>query len=187
MILKKLNAVIGLLSVMTILIHIGYVCYSYLTFYYDPVFKQITAVPFIIIACVHAVLGMCSVFLMNDGTRLDLYPKQNIKTLIQRVTAALLLPLVILHVRTFDSLKTSAENDRWLVFGLIIFVQLVFYADALAHTAVSFSKGLITLGVLKSDKSRRRLDAVMCVLLAAVFVFAAFSVTKGELAMFLPK
>ena len=187
MVLKKINAMIGLLSAPALLIHVGYVAYSYLTFYYDPLFKQLTAVPFIMIVCIHAVLSMCSLFLLNDGTRLDLYPKQNIKTVVQRVTAALMLPLLLLHVRTFDFLKTAAENGRWLVFGLLISVQLVFYFDALAHTAVSFSKGLITLGVLRSDRLRRRLDIVLCVLLAIVFLFAAFGVTRGELIMFLPK
>ena len=76
--LKETNAVLAILSEFALLIHIGYTVFAYLTFYYNPMLKTITALPFIVLACIHAVCGMCAVFIMVDGTRMNEYPKLNI-------------------------------------------------------------------------------------------------------------
>ena len=62
--LKETNAVLAILSEFALLIHIGYTVFAYLTFYYNPMLKTITALPFIVLACIHAVCGMCAVFIM---------------------------------------------------------------------------------------------------------------------------
>ena len=67
--LKRLSAVLALLSIMAIILHIGYNVFSYLTMYYDPAMKLLTAMPFIVITCIHAVLGMCLVFLFALQSR----------------------------------------------------------------------------------------------------------------------
>ena len=56
--------------------------------------------------------GMLTVFLQADGTRLDLYPKQNLRTILQRASAALILPLLILHINTYDLLASTAEAEH---------------------------------------------------------------------------
>ena len=71
--LKKINAALGLLSIAAMLLHIGYTVFAYLAFYYNPTLKLLTAIPFMALACLHAVCGMLTVFLQADGTRLDLY------------------------------------------------------------------------------------------------------------------
>ncbi len=53
--LKKMNAALGLLSILFILIHVGYNVFAYLTFYYNPALSKATAVPFLILVCLHAV------------------------------------------------------------------------------------------------------------------------------------
>ena len=65
--LKRIDAVAGLLSVIALLVHIGYTAYAYLAFYYNPTLKLLTAVPFMVLACLHAVLGMSAVFLQGTG------------------------------------------------------------------------------------------------------------------------
>ena len=87
--LKKINAALGLLSIVAMLLHIGYTVFAYLAFYYNPTLKLLTAIPFMVLACLHAVCGMLAVFIQADGTRLDLYPKQNLRTILQRASAAL--------------------------------------------------------------------------------------------------
>ena len=61
------------------LVHIGYTVFAYLTFYCNPTLKLLTAIPFMVLACLHAICGMLTVFLQSDGTRLDLYPRQNLE------------------------------------------------------------------------------------------------------------
>jgi succinate dehydrogenase hydrophobic anchor subunit len=80
--LKKINAALGLLSIAAMLLHIGYTVFAYLAFYYDPMLKLLTAIPFMVLACLHAICGMLTVFLQADGTRLDLYPRQNARTVL---------------------------------------------------------------------------------------------------------
>ncbi len=185
--LKKASAAAGLLSSLGLLIHIIYNIYAYLTFYYNPSLKMLTAIPFIVFTCVHAVCGMCSVFLLGDGTRLDIYRKQNMQTVIQRVTAALIFPLLILHLKTFDLLKTSAANKQWPLYALLTFLQVIFYAVTAAHVSVSFSRALITLGILTDRQKQKNLDRVIHVICAVLFIAAVFAVIRGQLKMFLPK
>ena len=56
--LKKINASLGLLAIAAMLLHIGYTVFAYLTFYYNPVLKMWTAVPFMVLTCLHAVCGL---------------------------------------------------------------------------------------------------------------------------------
>ena len=55
MLLKKTNAALGLLSIVAMLVHIGYTVFAYLAFYYNPTLKLLTAIPFMVLACLHAI------------------------------------------------------------------------------------------------------------------------------------
>ena len=185
--LKKANAVLAILSEIALLIHIGYTVFAYLTFYYNPMLKTITALPFIILACLHAVCGMCAVFIMGDGTCLTAYPKQNRGILLQRVSAAFIFPLLLLHLRTYELLKTSAENANWMLFACMILVQTVFYGVTLLHIAASFSKAFITLGWLSDRTKQKRLDRIVWIVCSLIGIAASIVVIRTELIMFLPK
>ena len=183
--LKKINAVTALLSVVTLALHVGYNTFAYLTFYYDPVMKVLTAIPFIVCVCIHAVLGMCSLFLLGDGTRTTDYSGINRRTVLQRVSAALIFPLLIIHLDTYDHLKQMAESGSYVLFWLIVVVQVLFYLVIAVHTATSFSNAFITLGWLGSMDTKKKIDRVICVLLALAFIFSTFAVVRTEIIMFL--
>ena len=183
--LKKINAALGLLSIAVMLLHIGYTVFAYLAFYYNPTLKLLTAIPFMVLACLHAVCGMLTVFLQADGTRLDLYPKQNLRTILQRTSAALMLPLLILHINTFSLLQSSAEAGQWIWFALLMLSQPLFYGVVQTHIAVSVTRGLITLGWLSSTEKQKVIDRVVYILCALAFVVSTFVVVRTELAMFL--
>lgn len=183
--LKKINAALGLLSIAAMLLHIGYTVFAYLAFYYNPTLKLLTAIPFMALACLHAVCGMLTLFLQSDGTRLELYPKQNARTILQRVSAALMLPLLILHINTFGLLQSSAEAGQWIWFALLMLSQPLFYGVVQTHIAVSVTRGLITLGWLSSTEKQKVIDRVVYILCALAFVVSTFVVVRTELAMFL--
>ena len=183
--LKRMNAAVGLLSAVALLVHIGYTTYAYLAFYYNPALKLLTAIPFMILACVHAVLGMSAVFLQGDGTRLDLYPKQNLRTIVQRIAAALIFPLLILHLNTYSRLQTFAEGGKWFLFALLMISQPLFYGTVLAHIAPSVTRGMITLGWIADREKQKRIDKIVYISAAVVFAAVTFAVVKGELVMFL--
>ena len=173
---------LSLMSFVAMILHIGYSAFAYFTLYYNPDLTKIFAVPFIVLTCLHAVTGMCSVFLLSDGTRL-LYPKKNISTVIQRITAALIFPLLILHINTFALLQSTSSNGQAVYFILLLLSEAVFYAVIASHSAVSFSKALISLGIVCSDKARMITDRIVYVLCALLFAAASFSVIKGQITM----
>jgi len=183
--LKRINAAVGLLSAVALLVHIGYTVYAYLAFYYNPALKLLTAIPFMVLACLHAVLGMATVFLQADGTRLDLYPKQNIRTIVQRITAALIFPLLILHLNTYSLMRSSAEDGKWCWFALLLISQPLFYGSVLSHIASSVTRAMITLGWITDREKQKMIDRIVYIIGAAVFALAVFAVVKGQLAMFI--
>ena len=182
--LKKINAALGLLSMLCMLLHMGYSAYAYLTFYYNPVMKWVFALPFMILCCLHAVCGMLTVFLNKDGGRADLYTKQNIRTIIQRTTAALIFPLLILHINTFALMQKAAGKGQSIFIILLIIAEIVFFGAVVTHVAVSVSRGLITLGLLASAETQKKTDLVVYNVCAIFFAVAVFAVVKGQIAMF---
>ena len=183
--LKKLNAAVSLVTLVLLLLHIGYSVYAYLTFYYNPFMTKLLAIPMAAVVCLHAVLGMCAVFLQGDGARPDLYPGLNRATIIQRVSAALIFPLLILHINTFALLSMFSERSLWVPFALVLLAQVCFYAALITHVSVSLTRAFITLGWLTSMETKRKLDRVIYVIGAALFVVAAVSVIRTQLGMFL--
>ncbi len=184
--LKKINAYLALLTTLTLVIHILYNIYSYLTFYYNPALKMLTAIPFIVLCCCHSVTGMCSLFLLSDGTRLDVYQKENIRTVLQRITAALIFPLLFIHINTFGFLSRLSESNKWGLFALVIIVQILFYTVSIAHASLSFSKAFITLGFPVTCTTLRKMDLVAEIAGFVLFAVASYAVVRGQLLMFLP-
>ncbi len=182
--LKKCNAVIALLSILFLLVHIVYSIFAYLTMYYNPFLTKLFSGILMAGVCLHAVLGMCSVFLMDDGTRLSLYPRQNRRTIIQRLSAALFFPLLFIHTKTFQLLKSSAENGSWVIFVILIIIEILFFADTIIHMAVSLSRALITLGWLSSRETQKKIDRIVYILGIILFIAAAVSVIRTQLIMF---
>ena len=185
--LKKFNAVVAILSAITLFIHMGYMTYSCLTMYYNPNLNSIFSIPFFICVAVHGVCGMCSVFLLGDGTRLDIYKKQNRKTVIQRVSAAFIFPLLIVHLKTFELLQEISAEGKWLGFVVVIIIQILFFVEVTVHTALSLSKAFITLGILQDRNKQKMMDRIVAAICVIMFLIAAFAVVKWQLSMFLPK
>jgi hypothetical protein len=183
--LRKASAALGLLSAVLLLVHIGYNVFCYLTFYYNPVLKTVFSLPVIVVVCAHAVLGMLTVFLSSDGTRLDLYPKQNVRTILKRVSAALIFPLLIVHINTFGLMQQSAEAGNSLFVVLLIVTEVLFFAVVVTHIATSLSAGLITLGLLDSKEAQARIDRIVYVLGALVSVVSSYAIVSGHVSMFL--
>ena len=182
---KKCNAYVSLLAFLGMLIHIGYNDFCYLTFYYNPVLKTATAAPFMICACIHAVLGMMIVFLQGDGTQLTMYPKKNVRTIIQRVTAAFIFPMLIIHLKTFDLMKEAVGQGKLVGWWMLALVEVLFFGTLISHVAVSVSKALITLGWLSSRERQKTIDCVLYVFSAILFVVSVVAVVRGQFLMFL--
>lgn len=186
MTLKKCNAILALLSVPAFLIHVGYNVFAYIAFFYMPALSILTAIPFTVLVCAHAICGMCTVFLMGDGTNPVLYPRQNAGTIIQRVSAALIFPLLIIHINSHSLLSTAVTGYRGLFFTVIV-LQILFFAVTASHVAVSFSKAFVTLGILGDKHKKKIMDIITVIVCAVSFIIASICVVRGEIILFLSR
>ena len=128
---------------------------------------------------------MCSVFLLGDGTRLDIYPRKNRQIIVQRISAAFVFPLLLIHLKTFALLKDLSESKNLPVFVLVILIQIMFYAVVISHASVSFPRALITLGILASGEKLKTVEKLSFLAGGALFILAVCAVVRGELAMFM--
>lgn len=181
--LKKINAILALLAIVSLLAHMSYNVFCYATMYYNPFLKQIFAYPPLIIICLHAVLGLSLLVVPTDGIAVDPYPDLNRATIIQRISAILIFPTLIVHLNTFSILEATAASQR-VAFFIVIFIEIFFFAIVLAHVATSFTRALITLGWLTSMETKQKIDRVVYIIMAVVFVISVIIIVRGQLAIF---
>ena len=183
--LKKCSAVAALISVVLFTVHIVYEIYASITFYYDPSLTKLLSILLIAPVCVHAVLGMSIVLLMSDGTDLTQYPRQNLRTILQRISAALFFPLLFLHVRTFEMLRSCVQSGQWAGFWMLIIAEVLFFADILTHSAVSLTRALITMGWLSSRETQEKIDRAVYIIGFLLFMAASVTVIRMQIIIIL--
>lgn len=176
---------LGLLSILLMLAHIVYSVFAYLTMYYNPMVTKLLAWPFMAVVCLHAVCGMLTVFLQADGTRMDLYPGKNMRTILQRVSAALIFPLLILHVYTYSLMQGFAQQGLKGLVVLIMLGEILFFAVIITHVVTSTTKAFIALGWMTSLQTQSRIDKVLYVIGAIVFAVAVFVIVRAQAFMLL--
>ena len=103
--------------------------------------------------------------------------------------AGLLVILIIMLIMMFRK-KTLLDKLNYVfamntVIVLLILAELFFFACVITHVVVSLTKGLITLGLLSSQKVQKMIDRILYVAGAVVFFVSAFAVIRGQAAMFL--
>ena len=183
--LKKCSAILGLLSIIAIICHISYCIFTYLAMYYNPVLTTAFSMPLVICVCLHAIFGMLTVFLQKDGGDTRIYPKENVRTVLQRISAALIFPLLFAHVNTFRVMKASAESGQTFMIYLFILIELLFFAVILTHIAVSFTNCFVTFGWLSSAKVKKVMDISIYIICALAYILAIYSIVLGQVGMFL--
>ena len=174
---KKANAALAMLTFLTGIVHIGSVVFMYVMEWYYATFLQVTAGIFMTLTMLHAI----PITALGDGMKRDPYKKQNMNTIIQRTSGILMLPLLFLHANTFELLTKNIISNNMIVFGLLLAVQVIFFADVLTHISLSVSRALITLGFITSCERRDKVDRVVYILCGCMFVAAAVAVTRFDI------
>ena len=182
---KKINAVLGLVLTTVFLIHIIYEIFSFLTFYYNPATTKAIAYSTMCIAILHILFSAFIIFISHDKGIGMRYLKLNIRTLLQRISAIAVAVIMVLHVNTFSILKESSAKNMFL-FAAVIILQVLFYVAVLFHISVSTSNALITLGIVSTEKSRKRLDVIVSTVCILLFIAASFVIVRTQLIMFSP-
>lgn len=179
--IKKWNARLSLLTVVLFLIHEGYHLYAYTTMYYNPVLSKATSYALAGALGLHVILSIISVFVLHDAKKVT-YKKLNIKTVIQRVSAVLIVLLLLIHILSFGLLQSSVGGIGYILTEI---AQILFYAALCCHIAVSFSNALITLGYLTEMRRKRIIDMVVAVICAILFLAASVIITLVHTKIFI--
>ena len=66
-ILMAVSAVLGILSSLFLLAHIGFMVFCHLTYFYDPALNLVFALPCEFMVGLHAVCGIISLFIADIG------------------------------------------------------------------------------------------------------------------------
>ena len=166
MIVRKINAVVGLLT--TLLLFDHSIFHAVWMLGRGAVEKSVDIMPWLLMGlmALHAVLSMGIVMLSRgdgNGPVGNAYTKSNVSTIIQKVSGMLLIVLTALHV-------ASAAGPLVLPAVVGAIVTPLFYAVALVHVGFSVSKALITLGV-GNVKVIKIVDIAAKAIFASILVF----------------
>lgn len=178
--IKKWNARLSLLTIVLLLIHEGYQLYAYTTMYYNPILSKVTGYALAAALGLHVILSIVSVFVLHDAKKVT-YKKLNIKTVIQRVSAVLIVLLLPIHILSFDLLQSSVGGIGYILTEI---AQILFYAALFCHIATSFSNAFITLGTLTDMRKKRIIDIVVAVICAILFLAASVIITSAHTMIF---
>lgn len=177
--IKKINAILALLTMALLLAHGGYQIVSYILYFYNPVITKVLGGALATAYVLHAVLSMYIVFKVNDTVKIT-YRKRNIRTLIQRDTGMLSMLLFFFHAEGMMLLGKTAGTG-W--FYVMEFASFLFIMVLMVHVSISFSKAFVTLGLITDEKKVKVIDNVMAVICAVFFVVSVvvMFITFGKL------
>ena len=172
-IVKKINALAGLAVIAALCCHGGSMCYSMLTGWYDFNIAKTFANIILIAVAVHAFLSITIFFFFHDGAVLK-YKKENISTLLQRISAVAILILLHIHINTYSFMATGETLG---VEQIIIHCtsEILYFASIMTHIAVSIGKGAVTLGMVKSSASLKRINLISYIICGIAMAAASIS------------
>ncbi len=164
MLLKKTNAYLSIFIMIILVVHAAYELVAFCLMYYNPLLSKITGFLTAGTVTAHAIISVICLFVLHDSKSIS-YIKLNIRTVIQRICALLMVVLLPVHISAFDLLGKNVGAPGYI---LTEAAQVLFYAAVFTHIAISFEKSLITLGWLEKESTRQRLNlitAVVCLLM----------------------
>ena len=175
--MKKLNAVLGWLAIVALLGHLVTMTYSLCTGWYDFALCKGLSYATAITVGGHVVLAMIVVMFLHDGTDFGRYKRLNKRTIIQRATGIVILVLLVAHVRSFGFIVAGQPLDVPTK-AFIIVTEVLFFAAISGHLATSFSKSLITWGLIREESTERRIDFISEIVCAILFVVPSFALVR---------
>lgn len=169
MLLRKINAIISLLTALFLLDHAIFTSVWMLS--NGSIEQSAPIVPWILVILVaaHAFISLCFAFSghsKGENRKVKSYPKMNGATIFQRVSGILLIVFIALHVAG----ASGALQMPHIVHAIL---SPLFFSIALAHTAISTDKAFITLGI--GNASAIKVVSIVVKLICAATLIAAIA------------
>lgn len=178
MALKKINAVASWILIALLLVHIFTTLAYLLTGWVNMDIMMKAPRALAIVCVIHVCISLAIVFFMHDGSDFTRYGKLNQRTFMQRLSGLMILLLVHPHVKLFASFIYEnvplSAGRKILVFA----VEMLFFGAIYTHLECSFSRSLITMGLIRSEKAERAVDYTMRTLCVLGFALTFFALAR---------
>lgn len=158
-ILRKINAGLGLITILVLFLHISF-AYRALSGLDNAFTKQLPGITMWFVL-LHAVVGICTMLLTRKSKK-ERAPLP-VNTVLSRVSGFLLLiPLILTHRQVYT---TSAMHTP-----LYAAIELLFCALVCTHIATSAPRAIITLGMVKTQKTAYLITTIFRVLCLLIMI-----------------
>ena len=177
MLLKKMNTICSWIIIGFLLGHLGTMSYSMLTGWYNFFVCKRLAHGTAIAVAIHVMLSLILVFFVHDGTDFSKYKKQNRRVILQRASGLIIVALLHLHIKAFGFIVSGtvlSAADKCF----ILITEFLFFGAIFVHLGVSFSRSLISMGMIRSDAVQKRADCIFGIFSGLLFLITMIALTR---------
>lgn len=166
--IKKLNAIVGLICILCLCGHFGTMAYSLATGWYDYNICKSLAWATAITVSVHVVLVIIIFLFLHDGSKIT-QKKMNARVIVQRVSGIVMIVFLFFHVKNYGFIVSGdpliiSEKIR------IIIMEAIFFWAVFSHISSSFSSALLSLGAITREKTYNRINIAVKIICGACFI-----------------
>ena len=167
--IKKWNAVCSWMLTLFLLGHMLTMSIPVLTGGQDYSDCQILAGVIVATVLIHVVLCIVSYYPRRGVLNFHRYRKENWRLITQRISGIVILILLYPHMRVLHLIISGATFSGGAKF-LVLVTEILFAGAAFLHLSVSFSRSMLTLGLLKNDRMEKLVDYVTWIICGLLMV-----------------
>lgn len=167
--IKKWNAVCSWMLTLFLLGHMLTMSIPMLTGGQDYSDCQILAEGIVATVLIHVVLCIVSYYPRRGILNFHRYRKENWRLITQRISGIVILILLYPHMRVLHLIISGASFSGGAKF-LVLVTEILFAGAAFLHLSVSFSRSMLTLGLLRNDRMEKLVDYVTWIICGLLMV-----------------
>ena len=167
--IKKWNAVCSWMLTLFLLGHMLTMSIPMLTGGHDYSDCQILAEGIMATVLIHVVLCIVSYYPRRGILNFHRYRKENWRLITQRISGIVILILLYPHMRVLHLIISGASFSGGAKF-LVLVTEILFAGAAFLHLSVSFSRSMLTLGLLRNDRMEKLVDCVTWIICGLLMV-----------------
>ena len=167
--IKKWNAVCSWMLTLFLLGHMLTMSIPMLTGGHDYSDCQILEGGIVATVLIHVVLCIVSYYPRRGMLNFHRYRKENWRLITQRISGIVILILLYPHMRVLHLIISGASFSGGAKF-LVLVTEILFAGAAFLHLSVSFSRSMLTLGLLRNDRMEKLVDCVTWIICGLLMV-----------------
>ena len=167
--IKKWNAVCSWMLTLFLLGHMLTMSIPMLTGGQDYSDCQILEGGIVATVLIHVVLCIVSYYPRRGILNFHRYRKENWRLITQRISGIVILILLYPHMRVLHLIISGASFSGGAKF-LVLVTEILFAGAAFLHLSVSFSRSMLTLGLLRNDRMEKLVDCVTWIICGLLMV-----------------